>query len=369
MNVAILGARNSPARHGGLEVVVERIATELATLGCTVTVIAAEGEERNEGGVNVQLSGAVKSKYLHSATQMLRTLRLLRRQKWDVVNIHGVGPAFVVLFFPRYFRTVPVLVTCHGLDWERSKWPPLAQVLFRQISLASLRRVQGVSAVSAATSEALQRQLSRRVRVIPNGVDPAVGTSVVRGSRVSLEFDLPDRYSILVSRLTPEKNIEAVLRVYDTAVTREFGPLFVVGGGGGSYASRYEEGLRRRVQGDVRFLGPMPHSVTLDLLGSSGLFISLSTLEAQPISVMEAMAAGVPMLLSDIAAHRELADGAALFVQPDSPTEIRNKLLDCRAELGGFGRLAAEKAEAMTWPAAAEHYAEWFRSVVAARGV
>jgi glycosyltransferase involved in cell wall biosynthesis len=102
------------------------------------------------------------------------------------------------------------------------------------------------------------------------------------------------------------------------------------------------------------------------------VFISLSLIEGQPNAVLEAIACGCPVVLSDIPAHREIVNAEmALFVNPHSPTEISEALittLKAPVEARRRAELAKGWIADHTIPAMAEAYERVYRNVAAGRG-
>lgn len=355
VRVALVGARSFPANHGGLEVVVEELAHELSS-NHDVSVYASTFNGSQDSDVTVVTSWSWKGKYTHTASQMLSGLAQLKRDRHDVVHIHGVGPAFILLLWSRRRRATKVLVTAHGLDWERDKWPRPARAIFRTVALAALRRADAVSAVSAETAASLELLLGHPVSFISNGLRlPPLRAPLV---------DLPDKYAVVMSRITPEKNIGAVVRAWDDSVKRVQGPLVVIGGGNGSYASNYERDLRDFQNPNVIWLGALPRPDALSILRQAGLFVSMSKIEAQPMSVIEALSLGIPTLLSDIPEHRAVAGDAASYVALSDVDEFVYRLLS-PPDLNSRPRdLRRSFWLARDWRIVTSEYVDWYRKAL-----
>jgi len=95
----------------------------------------------------------------------------------------------------------------------------------------------------------------------------------------------------------------------------------------------------------VHVLGYMRRNDVQALLGSASLYLSASSLEAFPLTPLEAMTMGVPCVLSDIAEHREVADTAAVYFQPGDPASLSTAIGEalCRQqELQLAGKLRAQ---------------------------
>ena len=123
-------------------------------------------------------------------------------------------------------------------------------------------------------------------------------------------------------------------------------------GDGSELPNLRELSRKLRIEDSVHFLGQQPQSQVWSLLKRADLFITLSAHEGCPNSLLEAMAAGCPAVVSDIPAHRAiLNEQSALFVDPDNPAEtarLMSQLLmqpDRGAELA---QAAVKKAESLS---------------------
>jgi glycosyltransferase involved in cell wall biosynthesis len=337
MRIALVGARSYPAEHGGIERAVENLAQQLAAAGHDVTVYSTPGSRpapTGPGTPKVRTVGALKTMYTHTLSQTLLAVHDAARSDVDVVHVHGVGPGIVIPLL--HARRVPTVLTVHALDFERDKFPPAARALFRGLSGPGVRRADAVVAVAEHLRTSLQKRYGVTATVIPNGV-----TTDESGRAPERLADLglcPGGYLLFVGRLVPEKRLDLLLRAYARLGTSL--PLVVVGAGAGSYASGYESSLRQLAAGDVRFLGEQPHEAVCDLLAHAQVCVNPSALEGLPLTVLEARALGTPVVLSDIAPHRELlGPGGILFADGDEDALVARL---CEA----LGRRAALQAEA-----------------------
>lgn len=364
--MALVGSRNFPAKHGGLEIVVESIANRFADRQLAVHVFVGNAsapdvdtEEALESGrFQVHATKAVSGKYWHTASQILSGMAEVRRLRPDIVNIHGVGPAFPLAFSKRAFGNAPTLVTAHGLDWERTKWPPLARWLFRKIAVRALRNATSVSCVSDSVGADLSSLLGVDVVTTLNGFDSLEFPG-------SVDVDLPPKYTVSMSRLTPEKNIEAIISAYTPEVADEWGPLIILGGGSSSYAGSYETKLMDLASDrDVIFLGEQSRGDALSIVSKASLFISMSQLEARPMAVIEAMSLGVPLVLSDIGPHKELCGDSTRYVSLGDETGLQDLLMDPESETEVRARVtsALDRVASMTWERSTDTYVSWYES-------
>lgn len=195
--------------------------------------------------------------------------------------------------------------------------------------------------------------------------DPALA------SAVATNYALPDQFLFLPNQFWAHKNHTVVIDALALCAAQR--PDLVVAASGRQQDPRdpaHMPRLRERIAAAglldrFRLLGMIPGAHLPLLMRASGAVINPSTFEGWSTTVEEAKALGVPMLLSDIAVHREQADAQAAFFDPRSPQQLAALLRD-------FQPLDAEqKAEAAIVAArranlAVRAFADDFADVVAA---
>jgi glycosyltransferase involved in cell wall biosynthesis len=354
IRIALIGARSFPARHGGIERAVECLAEEYVARGHDVTVLVAD-DARTSGAPapRVEVVRTVRGKYTQALVQALASAVRTSHAQFDVAHVHGIGPGIVVPLLKA--RGLPVVLTVHALDYERDKWPGPARTAFRLASRPGVRAADRVLCVGEHLGTDVTRLYGVATEVVPNGV--SVPTQVDPAARLA-ELGLTSRgYLLHVGRLVPEKRVDVLLRAH--AALAQAPPLVVVGSGAGSYADEHEAALRGLAGEGVRFLGAQPHEVVYELMAGAAALVNPSALEGLPLTVLEARALGTPVVLSDIAPHRELAGASTALGEVDSAPALSAALADLVADVAG--RVAAAQGEA------AEVRRRWSWSEVAER--
>lgn len=315
MHIAMIGQKGVPATYGGVEHHVEEIGRRLVDRGHQVTVFSrrsyAELPQSPYLGMDVRLAPTIASKHLdaivHSATSTVMALN----RRCDIVHYHALGPGLVAPL-PRYASRSSVVLTVHGLDHERGKWGGAARAILGLAYWMSARVPNQTIVVSQTLSEQYAERFGRRVEYIPNGVDPPE----IVPSELLAKFGLePNGYALFVGRMVPEKGPVALLEAYRELDT----DLKLVLAGGSSFTDTYTEEVQRLAARDprVHFLGFI-HGDTLQALYKyARLFVLPSLLEGLPLTLLEALSHGIPVVASDIRPHREVLGehpfGHALF--------------------------------------------------------
>nr|WP_246416583.1 glycosyltransferase [Nocardioides luti] len=323
---------------GGAETVVDDLARH-ALAGGDLVDLASDGgwradELAREGAALVRLP-LRSSDPADLARSVLRLRRHVRQAPPDVVHAHNVRATLAAHLGTRWPRRRPPLVTTvHGLD--AGDYPRAARVL--------QRCADRVVAVSDDVAERLRAAglPDDRLVVIENAVPaPVLPAPAVARAALGLPADAP--VGLCVARLEAPKRhdllVEAWRTLPDDAV------LLVAGEGSGRAALERQvaaAGLGAR----VRLLGER-HDVPL-LLAAADLLVLPSDREGLPMAVLEAMAAGVPVVASAVGGLRSLDRATLELVAPGSAEALAAALGSVLADRPGAAVRAHRAQEAVS---------------------
>jgi alpha-1,3-rhamnosyl/mannosyltransferase len=240
----------------------------------------------------------------------------------------------------------------------------------RELGERVLKRADGLIAVSESTRADAVRILGlplERITVIHPGVPrryfEVTGPEVCA---VREKYGFSGPYALFVGTIEPRKNLGALLDSWaglEESLRHEF--ELVVAGPAGWGDARMLDRLRSPSAG-VRYLGYVPEADLPALTAGATAFVYPSLYEGFGFPVAQAMAAGVPVITSNLSSLPEITGGAALLVDPRSLNELRAAIQNClgsrdlRRELASAAR---ERAESYRWEACARKSIEFFRRV------
>jgi glycosyltransferase involved in cell wall biosynthesis len=252
---------------------------------------------------------------------------------------HGVRVLLNPGFTCPVWSGCPNVTVFHDLQHKRHpeyfRWFDLP--FWRLLLWAAARRSRTLIAVSEATRQDLRKYYGVDSVVIHHGVEEEFFEIAERRA--------PQDYILCVSTLHPHKNLERLIRVHGETAGL---PRLVITGLRGFAADQ----LEKLAGGNVRFTGWVPREELYELYRGARAFVYPSTFEGFGMPVLEAMAAAVPVACSDISPLREVADGCALFFDPNDDEKLRNAL---RCLLDGTSLVEAgrRRAREFSWTAAA----------------
>jgi phosphatidylinositol alpha-mannosyltransferase len=293
---------------------------------------------------------------------------ILDRERFDLLHFHEPLVPLLSWVVLRESQSVNV-ATFHAYAGYSVGY----EVARRTVGSLLLERLHGRIAVSAAARHFIDRYFPGDYKVIPNGVDVDRIASAVPVAR--WQDGTPNL--LFVGRHEPRKGLLTLLKAYrllrlDGIVCR----LLVVGTGPQEReARRYV--MTRRLP-DVEFLGRVGDAEKAQLFRTADVYVSPATgRESFGIVLLEAMAAGAPIVCSDIHGYKGVVrrEREALLVEPGDRralAEALSKLLadqDLRARLSRAGR---QRADEFGWPRVTAKVDDYYGFVIrraAAQGV
>ncbi|MDF3812600.1 MULTISPECIES: glycosyltransferase family 4 protein [Rhodopseudomonas] len=316
------GFRGFPGVQGGIESHVSELAPRLVADGHDVTacfrtpyVDGKCGREWN--GVRLCKLWTLRNSNLETIIHSVVCAIVAGFRRPALVHIHGIGPALVTPLV-RLFG-LPVVVTHHGADYDREKWGRMARLVLRCGEAAGMRFANRRIVLSRNIEGKIRNKYGKACEVIPNGV--LVPELPVRTDRVDALGLEPGRYILMVGRLVPEKRQLDAIRAF--AAARPSGWKLVIVGQT-DHVSDYAQSLAREAatNPDVVMAGLRTGEDLHQLYAHAGLFVLPSSHEGLPIALLEALSYGVPVLVSDIAANREVIDDPERIFQMGNVAEL-----------------------------------------------
>jgi glycosyltransferase involved in cell wall biosynthesis len=293
-----------PPFMGGMETVLRDLAEGCLDRGCDVHVVTAgEGpEERSEDirGPRTGRTGRLVRMGVHGVVNSqpltLSVAGVLRREiaefQPDLVHLHLPNPLAAAGWLALEAMpglSLPPLAVWYHADITRQR---VGRLLVEPVVRACLAKAVGisVSSKSLATSSSVLAPLADRVRVIPFGIEPQPWTDVQPGPGANILF---------VGRLVSYKGLGVLL---ESLARLPEGSLVIVGDGP-ERQSLERQAKQLGVSGRVRFAGTLSRADLADEMSAALLLVlpSLDRSETFGLVQLEAMAAGLPVVSTDLA--------------------------------------------------------------------
>jgi glycogen synthase len=339
-----------PSHSGGLGVHVFELSTELAKMGHKITFLSPFGGPHTAvPGVTFRNPSEEPNPPYPGAYTIMGSPGgwhegdIERYNEWiagypitdhDVIHVHDwFGTAGATDLARRSGR--PLVMTIHSTEYDRSLGHPWSEILARErVGLQKADRVITVS-------EHLKRQVverydvpSEKVRVIYNAVRPSERLARLSGRR---------KIVLYLGRLAAMKGVDTFLRAAARVAATKPDTTFVVAGEGPEFGRLLMLASHLGLSDHVLFLGKVTEEERATLLASASVFVLPSVVEPFGIAAAEAMAAGIPAIVSKTSGIAEITDSVFTvdFWDSDEFASRISELLEyptLRRAMGAAGR-------------------------------
>jgi glycosyltransferase involved in cell wall biosynthesis len=363
MKIAILGTRGIPARYGGFETFAEQLSKRLVSRGHGVRVYCRRPFTRPDDVFDSRIRRVIlpgtSSKHFDTLINGVLSVFHVMFSDTEVVLICNVANS-PYAWLPRLFGK-PTVLNVDGLDRLRGKWNWLGQTFLHLCEFLSVFTPTRVVTDAKVIQEYYRKHYHKTSTLITYGAEvPDVSSN-------GLSSRLPDqRYFLYVSRLEPENNPELVIQAYRD-VESDW-PLVILGSN--PYRPEYVSHLESLADSRVIFPGAIYGDGYWALVKKAGVSIYAGEVGGVHPALVEAMAAGKPILCLENPANRETVGDCAIMFEHNAEdlsrkmfTMARNKKL--RDELG---LRAAERAKAnYGWEEITSKYELLFEELIAGK--
>lgn len=329
LSVAMFGQKRL-SREGGVEIVVKELCTRMAKAGHKVTcynrsghhVSGAEYDRKTEyTGIRQRSVPTIEKKGLAAVSSSFFAALCSAFGRYDVVHIHAEGPAFFC-WIPKMFGK-RVIVTVHGIDWQREKWKSgFGSKFIRRGEKNAVKYADEIIVLSAGVQKYFEKTYGRKTRFIPNGVNHP---EIQKPELITEKYGLTkDSYILFLGRLVPEKGLRYLIEAYKQTKTDK---KMVIAGGSSDTDSFMKE-IKELAKDDERilFTGFVQGKMLDELYSNAYIYTLPSDLEGMPLSLLEAMSYGNCCLTSDIPECTEVVEDKALIFKKSDVDDLRNCL-------------------------------------------
>jgi glycosyltransferase involved in cell wall biosynthesis len=328
-----MGLRGFPDVQGGVEVHAKQICPLLAELGCDVHVITRSPYQPKDVGKtwkNVRFHNlwSPRSKTFETiAHSFLAVLYAGLIKRPDILHIQSMGPAFWTPL--ARLLGLKVVMTTHGIDYERDSWGRLAKFVLQAGEFFGMR----CSHARIVISKRIQQHNLDKHHVdsvlIPNGV---ILPELLNSTESLRKFDLQaKKYVLLVSRLVVEKRHPDLIEAFRLAKLPDDWKLVIVGAS--DHPNVYTRSVLEMIEKtpNVICTGFQSGLALCELYVHAGVFVLPSSHEGMPIAMLEALSYGLPIIASDISANLEIELPEEHYFPMGDVTALSAKIRDFAA--------------------------------------
>ncbi|MCM1028054.1 MAG: glycosyltransferase [Pseudoflavonifractor sp.] len=308
-------------RTGGAEKLMVDLLPRMRDAGHEVTLCVFDGidtpfkQQLTQKGVEIIALGSKPN--IYHPQYLLRLNKLISRGGYDIVHTHNTAPQ-IFAALSSIVTSQAMVTTEHNTSNRRRAWK-----WFAPIDRWMYSRYKSVVCISDKTETHLKEHLGKcptKVVTIPNGID-------ITRYMTAMPFDYRDEYPsarnviVQVAAFREQKDQDTTIRAM--ALLPDSAHLFLVGDG--ERRPQLEElvkqlGLSQR----VHLLGV--RTDVAELLAGADVAVMSSHWEGFGLAAVEAMAAGTPVVASDVDGLREVVNGAGLLAKPSDPSDLARQI-------------------------------------------
>ena len=325
MKIIVSGTRGFPDVQGGVESHCEHLYTTLVELGCDITVFTrmpyTGSGVRIYKGVHLMPVNCPRNKFMEAIVHTFRCVINARMMNPDILHIHAVGPS---LFVPlARLLGMKVIVTNHGPDYMRKKWPLPAKIFLKFCERMGMIFANEIIAIAGNIATDIKKKYGRDSAVIPNGVEiPKYADTDIYLDKHGLE---KKKYIFSLGRFVPEKGFDDLIDAFNSA---DIEGWKLVIAGDADHEDNYSRGLKARGKENKNIIMPgfLKGQALHELFSHAGLFVLPSYYEGLPIVLLEAMSYGLSCIASDIPANCNVELDKDRFFKTGDTVSLESKI-------------------------------------------
>lgn len=345
-----------PPNPGGMEMHVLRLTQEQRRLGYAVRVAFHSGARTHESDLAVKIFRGLRSVRPQAVRDVVFYFALawrivLSRLRFDVVHVHGDWAAFALGILVARLSGAPCRVaSVHGA----LRGGAIADRVYQR----ALRLYNIVYCTGAKDAERLRGLGLRQARWQNSGIDPAFYLEESVGP-ADQQIDI-----VCVANFFPVKNLRLAVDIARQLPRASF--LLI---GDGPQREELERTCAEEGVANVRFAGRLSQECVVGELRRSKIFLSTSLTEGTPTALLEAMAAGLPVVTSHSNDFRGLVvEGVnGYVVEGFEPSPYAQRLQALLSSEGARAKIAAanrSQALAHAWPTVARRISGWMTEIL-----
>lgn len=275
--------------------------------------------------------------------------------------------------------SVPLMLTLHDViylektDFKGTAYQNFGNIYRKLVVPRIVKMSKLIITVSNFEREVILKRLNlpdQAVKVIYNAVSPKFTTAFdpAQLDKFRISYSLPTTFILFLGNTAPKKNTTNVVKAYVKYKrnTPDGLPLIILDYDKNLVFELLNEMKAMDLQGSFIFPGYIPSEKMPLLYNNCSLFLYPSLRESFGLPILEAMACGVPVITSNTSSMPEVADDAAIFVDPFNYEDITDKmtyLLSNRELMLEMKEKGLKRAAQFTWRSAAEQLLDVYNTL------
>lgn len=365
MKIFVTGTRGIPDIPGGVEKHCQELFPRIAAKGHEVLLCTRDSYVTKKidewRGVKLINCFAPQKKSFEAIVHTFIALLTARWYSPDLVHIHAIGPSLLTPI--ARLMGLKVVITNHGPDYDRQKWGKVAKSVLRLGEKMGGLCANEVIVISTIIANIIHERCHRESNLIYNGVDlPEQSENVDFLTEIGVK---PNKYVLAVARFVPEKGLHDLIEAFK-ALDCDYK---LVVAGEADHETEYSRNLRQMASEDDRIIltGYITGESLNQAYTQARLFVLPSYHEGLPIVLLEALSYGLPVLVSDIPANKEVDLPSERYFRCGDVDDLKEKmeaLLEVKLSEREKEEIRSQIKEKYNWDRIAEQTIEVYRKAL-----
>ncbi len=339
MKICMIGHKTVPSRDGGIEIVVEELASRMVEKGHEVTLF--NRKRKNNPSANIYKGIKIKDIYtinkksldaiVYSYFATRKAIKLARKGEFDVIHFHAEGPCNFLKKFGKIgsrkrSKMPKIVVTIHGLDWQRGKWGGFASKILLRGEKQAVKYADRIIVLSQNNKKYFMEEYNRDTIFIPNGVNLP---RLLEPNLIKEKWNLDKNdYILFLARIVPEKGLHYLIDAWKRISSETKSNKKLVIAGDSSHSDNYLKEIDSMCIGDNSIVrtGFVSGKILEELYSNTYLYVLPSDIEGMPISLLEALSFGNRCLVSNIPENTEVINDTCFVFEKSNINDLKNKL-------------------------------------------
>ncbi len=341
-------------RINGVSTSIQTFRSELTKLGNEVYLLAPTYDEPftdDDKIIRIESRGVMldPEDRMMKLGKLLLQVEALKLLNFDLIHVHTPFVAHYGGVRIAKALGIPCVTTYHTLFEEYFyhyiPWLPkqLLRYAARRFSVSQCNEVDGVISPSSMILDLLKQYgVTTKMQTLPTGIDSAAFKHG-DGPQFRKDFNLPANKKLLVnvSRVAFEKNISAIIETFALLLTTREDIHLVIAGEGPAKKYYIELAAKLNLQQSISFVGYLDRSTQLvDCYHAADVFVFASKTETQGLVLLEAMAAGTPVVsVAEMGTKNVLQEGRGVRITSGSAQDFAAKITEVLDDRTGYSQL------------------------------
>jgi glycosyltransferase involved in cell wall biosynthesis len=331
MKIVILVLTFPPKWVGGTQTDAYNLAKYLSRRGHEVNVITMwDRGLPNKGmgeGFFINRIKTTEIFILRTFLYSIKSLFLIKKINPDIIHVQGCsiyGARGIIAVLAKLILKKSYVLWCQGSEVY------LAGKLKRIASKLLLRNADAIIAVTRDMKNEIQRFHKFHVFVVPCGIDLSRFRNISKENLSNKQLKIRDneKLIIFVGRLHPIKGVKYLVEAMNIIIQKTPAKLLIVGDGE-ERKNLEKQVVELHLEEFVTFVGKVQNSEVPNLMNASDIFVLPSLSEGLPTTILEAMAAGLPIITTNVRGLPEIVkdNENGFIIEPKNPKQIAEKVL------------------------------------------